>query len=113
MTEIKNFSRRRENFTCLVCGADVRGNGYTNHCPVCLCSRHVDDRPGDRLCTCGGIMPPVSLETKGGAYVLVHQCVRCGVQKRNKAAPEDAFDALCSLSNGTYRIYLDSVIKKS
>ena len=26
----------------------MKGNGYTNHCPKCLWSKHVDINPGDR-----------------------------------------------------------------
>ncbi|MBR6751902.1 MAG: RNHCP domain-containing protein, partial [Alphaproteobacteria bacterium] len=46
---MKQFVKRVENFTCAHCGAEVFGNGYTNHCPKCLWSRHVDNNPGDRM----------------------------------------------------------------
>ncbi|MFA6992594.1 MAG: RNHCP domain-containing protein, partial [Candidatus Gracilibacteria bacterium] len=38
----KRFSRTIEDFVCEKCGAKVKGDGYTNHCPKCLWSKHVD-----------------------------------------------------------------------
>lgn len=38
----KNFTRVIEDFICENCGTEVKGNGYTNHCPKCLWSKHVD-----------------------------------------------------------------------
>ncbi|MFN2146641.1 MAG: RNHCP domain-containing protein, partial [Anaerolineales bacterium] len=35
------FQRRIEYFICEHCGAEVSGVGFTNHCPVCLWSKHV------------------------------------------------------------------------
>ena len=50
------FIRREENFVCEVCGAKVKGTGYTNHCPQYLWSKHVDKLiPGDRAVT--GMIP--------------------------------------------------------
>jgi Zn finger protein HypA/HybF involved in hydrogenase expression len=48
------FKRTIEDFTCEHCGEQVTGNGFTNHCPQCLWSKHVDIDPGDRLALCGG-----------------------------------------------------------
>ena len=61
---MKRFSRRTEDFTCEHCGTKVKGNGYTNHCPQCLYSKHVDINPGDRLSDCGGLMEPIDIEQK-------------------------------------------------
>src|SRR3954452_24116834 len=66
------FTRTREDFTCGNCGAAVRGNGYTNHCPRCLWSRHVDVDPGDRAADCGALMRPVGVLFEGDQHVLVH-----------------------------------------
>jgi DNA-directed RNA polymerase subunit RPC12/RpoP len=84
--------RASENtgFTCLNCGAEVKpvNNGsYRNHCPKCLHSRHVDERPGDRASDCGGDMVPqaVDYHPKKG-YMLVHLCSLCGHSGRNKVA---------------------------
>lgn len=85
----KQFQRTVEDFVCEHCGAHVAGSGYTNHCPRCLWSKHVDVNPGDRAATCSGMMEPVEVETKGGEYILVHQCTQCGHRKKNKVVPGD------------------------
>lgn len=92
------FTRRREDFTCAHCGAAVRGNGYTNHCPRCLWSRHVDVAPGDRAADCGGLMPPVGALYEAGEYVVVQRCAECGHQRRNRAATGDSRDVLLALA---------------
>ncbi len=95
---MKQFTRTREDFICEHCGAKVRGNGYTNHCPHCLYSKHVDINPGDRSADCGGLMEPVGLELKDGKYILVHRCVKCGFVRRNKVVDADDFNAVLELS---------------
>lgn len=97
MTDGARFTRTREDFTCGNCGARVRGNGYTNHCPSCLWSRHVDVAPGDRAADCGGLMRPVGVLFEGGEYVLVQRCEVCAHQRRNRAARNDSRPALAAL----------------
>jgi len=89
----KKFQRRKENFVCDKCGENVQGNGYTNHCPKCLWSKHVDIHPGDRASFCQGMMEPVDLILKAGTYYLLHCCAKCGFAKRNKLAAKDNFQA--------------------
>lgn len=108
---VKNFSRTVEDFTCDVCKTFVKGNGYTNHCPKCLSSKHVDINPGDRASTCHGIMMAVSLEFKGAEKYIVHQCRICGHVRRNKVSNQDDFNALLALSNGTLPEYIDKIKK--
>lgn len=91
------FTRRREDFTCLRCGTAVRGTGYTNHCPRCLWSRHVDVNPGDRAAGCGGAMEPVGALSERGGIVLVQRCVDCGHTRRNRSAADDDRDAVLAL----------------
>jgi hypothetical protein len=55
------FKKTKEDFVCEHCGKPVVGNGYTNHCPECLWSKHVDVNPGDRAATCLGLMEPVGV----------------------------------------------------
>ena len=88
------FIRKNEDFVCENCGREVKGNGYTNHCPYCLYSKHVDIYPGDRAAKCGGLMKPIAVELRKGKRVIIHECVKCGYQKANKSAPEDDFDVL-------------------
>lgn len=94
----RHFQRTIENFTCLNCGAEVVGNGYTNHCPHCLCSRHVDINPGDRAATCGGLMRPIQIDQKRGEYIILQECVVCGHRRPNRVGPDDDMDAVAALA---------------
>ena len=94
----KKFQRTKENFVCENCGFKVKGSGYTNHCPRCLWSKHVDVNPGDRLAICRGMMSPIGVKLKGGEYIILHQCLKCGFEKKNKAAEADDFDIILRLS---------------
>ncbi|ABW09649.1 MULTISPECIES: RNHCP domain-containing protein [unclassified Parafrankia] len=94
----RRFARTPEDFACLVCGATVRGDGYTNHCPACLWSRHVDVNPGDRAAPCRGLMRPVGVEMRARETVLTHRCESCGHLRRNRTSPADAESALFALA---------------
>jgi hypothetical protein len=83
------FTRRIEDFSCEHCGQTVRGNGYTNHCPYCLHSKHVDINPGDRASNCGGLMMPIVAGIERDQYFLVQLCQKCGHGHKNKAGPRD------------------------
>ena len=91
------FKRKKEDFVCEHCGEYVVGNGDTNHCPLCLYSKHVDIEPGDRLAECGGLMKPVSVEKKKDEYVLIHKCSVCGHVKKNKMQEGDDFDVVLKI----------------
>ncbi len=99
--DTKRFQRNKEDFTCEQCGAEVAGSGYTNHCPECLWSKHVDVNPGDRAERCSGLMEPVGVEELGGAYTLVHKCTTCGFERKNKVVEGDNFDAILALAKKT------------
>lgn len=90
----KKFTKTIENFTCKHCRTYIKGSGYTNHCPCCLYSQHVDVNPGDRKAKCGGMMEPVGVELKHGEYVITHQCTKCGYKKRNKTDKNDNIDEI-------------------
>jgi hypothetical protein len=92
------FIKMQEDFVCGRCGAAVEGDGYTNHCPHCLWSRHVDDQPGDRAASCGGMMEPVALEGSTPQYALLHRCTLCGHEKRNRVQRADSQEALVALA---------------
>ncbi len=95
----KHFIKTKENFTCDHCKAKVTGTGYTNHCPKCLYSKHVDDLvPGDRKSTCLSLMKPISTQVKAGKFILFHQCLKCSKISRCKTSPEDNQDLLIKLS---------------
>lgn len=86
----QKFQKRVEDFVCEACGVQVAGSGYTNHCPQCLVSKHVDVHPGDRLAECGGLMEVVKIDLKDGEWRLLHRCGRCGYEKWNKVAAADS-----------------------
>ncbi len=83
-----------ESFVCKACGElavpDGAGSQHRNHCPKCLCSIHVDNKPGDRASLCGGIMDPVSVWVrKGGEWAVIHRCRLCGGLSSNRVAADD------------------------
>ena len=64
----KNYFKKHpclDPFTCKVCGRLVTPGGagteHRNHCPNCLSSVHVDEKPGDRASDCHGVMEPVAV----------------------------------------------------
>lgn len=96
----KNFIPRNEGFSCESCGFSTppaRGT-FRNHCPNCLTSKHVDgDIPGDRSAECGGLMPAIAIEGTIDNLDLLHRCVLCGHEKRNKLASDDNQEAIFAL----------------
>ena len=84
-----------ESFKCGHCkafiGPTVSGGRHRNHCPLCLYSRHVDDRqPGDRACTCRSLMAPIgTFNRPKGEQVILHLCLGCGVERYNRVAADD------------------------
>jgi hypothetical protein len=92
------FQRRKEDFKCEKCGNKVIGSGYTNHCPKCLFSKHVDVNPGDRAANCGGLMEPVGIEQTHGYIIILHRCLKCKFERKNKTLPEDNFDKIIALT---------------
>ena len=95
---MKKFTKKVENFICENCGKSVMGNGYTNHCPFCLYSKHVDINPGDRSCTCGGLMKPIEIQQKNGEFVILHKCIKCGFERKNKVQENDDINKIIEIS---------------
>ncbi len=93
----KKFTRTIENFICQHCGVEVQGTGYTNHCPKCLWSKHVDINPGDRLEECQGMMKPIGYQKMGDKEKILLQCQKCGFERSNKVEKEDSREALVEL----------------
>jgi len=91
---MRKFQRNIEDFICAKCGASVRGNGYTNHCPECLHSMDVDINPGDRASNCGGLMAPVDARPWRDGYIITHRCMRCGKLRNNRSAEGDNFERM-------------------
>jgi len=97
---VRGFTRKIEDFVCGNCGEKIKGNGFTNHCPHCLWSKHVDINPGDRASSCQGLMKPERIEKGDGGreYIIVHQCVKCGYEKRNRTSEEDNFEEIIKIA---------------
>lgn len=95
----KKFKKTVENFACQNCGENVTGNGFTDHCPRCLWSKHVDVNPGDRLSKCGGIMEPVGASVSNDEWKIFYQCRDCGFTHFNKVSPEDNMNIVIELSS--------------
>src|SRR4051812_2574444 len=93
-----SFTKRVEDFVCEHCGIKTLGTGFTNHCPKCLWSKHVDIEPGNRAEKCGGMMEPLALEGSTPNYRILHKCMKCGVQRRVTTALEDDPAALLALA---------------
>ena len=97
----KKFKMIDESFICKVCGKEVNNLGYSarDHCPYCLCSIHVDNNPGDRLCNCHGILRPIGIEkAKKANFKIIYKCDKCGIIKKNIMARDDNMDLIISLS---------------
>lgn len=99
MSIFKKFSKTKEDFICEQCGHFVKGNGYTNHCPKCLWSKHVDINPGDRNARCQGMMEPVGVEVRGDLYIIHQKCIVCGHTRQNKSSLLDAIEKIITLSS--------------
>lgn len=95
-TSTARFTFLNPGFTCENCARSVPPLkvGCRNHCPFCLCSKHVDRFPGDRDNPCKGMMESISyeLDSKKG-LILIFKCNECGQIGRNKAAHEDEVQA--------------------
>lgn len=85
------FKKKKEDFVCENCDIEVIGDGFTNHCPKCLYSKHVDIFPGDRLETCDSLMVPIMAEENGGEWSIIHKCQKCGKEQKNKIQKRDDF----------------------
>jgi RNHCP domain len=85
----KQFFRNVENFTCSNCGLHVKGNGYTDHCPKCLWSKHVDVNPGDRASECKGMMKPIRVLPGRKNTTIDYICTKCGMKKSVEASKDD------------------------
>ncbi|MFB6225337.1 MAG: RNHCP domain-containing protein [Candidatus Paceibacteria bacterium] len=84
------FQARVETFVCEHCNQYVEGNGFTNHCPQCLFSKHVDIHPGDRAAECSGLMKPTDVHVKSGTVDKIYQtCETCGHTRANKVTEDD------------------------
>jgi len=94
----RTFLKTKEDFICQVCGEEVKGDGFTDHCPNCLWGKHVDISPGDRLSDCKGLMEPIEIDKKGDKWRILYLCQECGYKHWNKTSPNDSFKKIVELS---------------
>lgn len=92
-----------DSFICKHCGMLVSpegaGTNHRNHCPYCLTSVHVDDKPGDRAAHCSGIMEAIGVWVrKNGEWAIVHRCSKCGHLSSNRIAADDSQLKLMSIA---------------
>ncbi len=97
----KRHSEMRGGFVCMHCRIWVVinpfiGTANRNHCNICLWSRHVDTKKGDRMADCQAGMRPIGLTFRiedrfgsRGELMLVHQCAACGKVSINRIARDD------------------------
>lgn len=98
---------QRSNFICRKCHKEVfqsaPGTKNRNHCPYCLYSLHLDNKPGDRGSTCGGLMEPIAkLYKNDGEEVIVHKCLKCGKIRKNRVAGDDNLEIMARLKEIDY-----------
>jgi len=105
------------SFSCVHCHQQIStvalGTANRNHCPYCLCSKHVDDKtPGDRKSLCQAPMEPVGLtfkqegldkygKVKQGEIMVVHVCTKCKKLNINRIAGDDDEKVILSLLSQT------------
>ncbi len=93
----KIFTKNDDSFICDICGKKVSKLVYSSrdHCPFCLCSKHVDINPGDRLETCHGVLKPISIEKgKKDTIKIIYKCQKCGTIRKNIMADDDDFEKI-------------------
>lgn len=98
----KRFTMMNETFTCENCNFEVSkhpSGSARNHCPNCLCSKHLDaEFPGDRGSECEGLMKVVWLDhRKNKGLMLVHECTSCKKRMLNRVAEDDNQEIIRSL----------------
>ncbi|MBR4231404.1 MAG: RNHCP domain-containing protein [Bacilli bacterium] len=94
--DLKKFKMIDDGFVCEECHQKVEPLKVSarDHCPYCLCSKHVDINPGDRQNKCQGILKPISIDKFKDTYKIVYKCDKCKEIHRNIMAIDDDFDKI-------------------
>ncbi len=100
---MKKFQKKKEDFVCEKCKKSVKGDGFTDHCPQCLWSKHVDINPGDRSSSCKGMMEPEGVKKEGEKYFIYYKCQNCGFKHRVKVTKEDDFEKIIEISKKVFK----------
>ncbi len=96
---MKKFNMIDESFICENCNKLVEKLNYTarDHCPYCLCSKHVDINPGDRANTCLGILRPIDIEKFKNTHKIIYKCTKCNQTHKNIVAIDDDFETILNI----------------
>lgn len=94
MSTHKTHSVLTDTFACVRCGLTVTGAApdgvRRNHCPSCLYSLHVLDHAAGGRSACGSRMAPISIAVlRGGDWMVIHRCTRCGELTSNPICQDD------------------------
>ena len=97
---MKKFNMIDEEFICENCGKNVSKLEYSarDHCPYCLCSKHVDINPGDMSNECLGILEPIDIEKFKQTYKIIYKCRKCGKVHKNIMANDDDLNVIIEIS---------------
>lgn len=79
----------KKRIKCLICHKFFQNKG-NEHCPYCLCSIHLDIKPGDRKSDCHGILKPISRNEKE----IIHKCEKCSTIQYNPIHVDDDLNVL-------------------
>lgn len=67
----------------------------------------MDNLIGDRGSTCKGLMKPIGkIYKKDGEEVLIHKCITCGTERKNRVAGDDSIDLIEKLLELDTKKYL-------
>ena len=110
MSKRKNFIFKNEAFICEHCNEEnPKVAKVRNQCRKCLCSKHLDNLPGDRSALCAGLMTPMYAELdKKRGYMITHECTKCGFKRRNQSLADDNFDLLIELVHNYNKMLLEN-----
>jgi len=87
---------------------EYMGTANRNHCNLCLWSKHVDVKKGDRLAECQGGMQPIGLTFRiedaqtRGEIMLIHDCMGCEKVSINRLAADDGEALVMNIYTASY-----------
>ena len=102
---------------------EYMGTANRNHCNLCLWSKHVDIKKGDRLAECQAGMKPIGLTFRiedainRGEIMLIHDCMGCDKISINRLAADDGehlvmevYAASCQMTANTRMLLQEQAI---
>lgn len=110
--------RLKGTISCSNCSREfnleMQGKTHRDHCPHCLCSVHIDSKPGNREVWCGEGTPctsnfihatlrPIGKSSTQPIYIL-YRCEKCGKLKTNVSAYDDNIDLINALPIKDFKI---------